>query len=158
MADDPQDPHRPPGHPEPRPEPGAPGAWGDPTYEPYAPPPAGAPHPPYGAPYGAPPPYPQAHGYGPPVPGGQYSDKSRTTAGLLQLLLPFLGICGVGRLYAGYVGVGVTQLVGVLVSFCLSAFLVGIPFLIGFWVWSVVDGIIMLSSSATKDAQGRLMR
>ena len=45
------------------------------------------------------------------------------------------------------------------VAFCASAGLIGIPFVIGIYVWSVVDGIIMLSSTGTlRDGQGRLLR
>ena len=56
--------------------------------------PAGYPY--AGAPYGV-------H----PITGEPYSDKSKVTAGLLQLLLPFIGICGVGRLYAGHAVIGI---------------------------------------------------
>lgn len=152
MNNAPQDPYRPFGEPE---EP----TWGSaasgeeppplyPQYPQYAPPPPPGAYPP---PYGAQP------GYGVDPYAGQYSDKNKTTAGLLQLLLPFVGICGVGRLYAGHTAIGITQLVGAIVSFCASAFFIGLPFLVGIWLWTVIDGIIMLSNES-RDGQGLLMR
>lgn len=145
MDDVPQDP---PPHDRPW-DPREPGAAGEPAYEPYSPPPPGWGPPPPGY---APPPY----GYGPP-PAGGWSDKTKTTAGLLQVLLPLVGVCGVGRLYAGHVGIGLTQLIGVLVAFCASTVLVGIPFLIGLWLWSFIDGILMLTGQP-RDGEGRLLR
>lgn len=66
------------------------------------------------------------------------SDRSRTAAGILQILVP-----GVGRMYSGYVAIGVLQLV-------LSPCVVG-------WVWSVIDGIIILSGGVKMDGYGRQM-
>lgn len=65
------------------------------------------------------------------------SDKSRVVAGVLNIVLP-----GVGRMYLGFVGIGVTQL---LVTLCTG---VG-------WIWSVVDGILMLTGNVTRDQSGR---
>lgn len=64
------------------------------------------------------------------------SDKSRTVGGIIQLLIP-----GVGRMYMGYWAVGVLQLV-------LSMCFVG-------WVWSVIDGIIILTGGVRIDGYGR---
>jgi TM2 domain-containing membrane protein YozV len=122
--------------------------------QPYQPPPPGYGYPvvPYGgyvhpaAPFGV-------H----PVTGRPYSDKSKATAGLLQLLLPLLSICGVGRLYAGHVGIGLVQLIGMFVAWFFSFFLIGIPFLIGIWLWTVIDGIVILAGEST-DGHGRLLR
>ena len=111
--------------------------------------------------YGAPNPYgyqqplppPSMYGFGDPyapygrhpVTGEPYSDKSKATAGLLQILLGFFGICGVGRLYIGSVGIGLCQLLGMFFALFMSAFLIGIPFAIGIWIWAFVDGIVILS-------------
>lgn len=92
-----------------------------------------------------------------PFTGEPLSDKSKVTAGLLQLLLPFAGICGVGRLYAGHTSIGLIQLLGWFVSIFLSFLLIGIPFVIGIWFWSVIEGILMLAGSI-RDAQGRKLR
>ena len=63
------------------------------------------------------------------------SDRSRVVGGLLQI------IPGVGRMYLGYGGYGALQLV-------LSCFLIG-------WLWSVIDGIIILSGGVKLDGYGR---
>ncbi|CAN5222892.1 hypothetical protein BH09ACT12_BH09ACT12_08540 [soil metagenome] len=139
----------------------------NPYGQPYAPPPAQH-YPPAPGQSGYP---PAPYGYGPPAPGlygapgwgvdayGQpYSDKTKTTSGLLQLLLPLVTVCGVGRLYAGHIGIGLLQLLGFYVSLCGLGWL-GIGFVIagGIWLWTVIDGIVMLSGQP-RDGQGRLMR
>jgi TM2 domain-containing membrane protein YozV len=74
----------------------------------------------------------------PPVLATGPSDKSRVVAGVLQILLPF----GIGRFYTGHVGLGVAQLLVVLVT-C------------GFGViWPIIDGIVLLASGGT-DIYGR---
>jgi TM2 domain-containing membrane protein YozV len=90
--------------------------------------------------------YPQ--GYHPAAPYGihpqtgiPYSDKSKIVAGLLQVLLPL----GIGRMYMGYTGIGVAQLL-------VTIFTCGVGAL-----WPFVDGIIILVND-TKDAQGRMLR
>ena len=117
---------------------------------------------------------PAAAGYGGPaygsgVPGvdpltGQLlSDKSKITAGLLQLVLGFLfTLGGVGRLYAGNTTIGVVQIVATVIAW--SSFWCGfvalfIPWIlwVGIWVWFVIDGIVMLAGRPV-DGQGRLLR
>lgn len=111
--------------------------------------------------YAVPPPGQQPYGqpgYGvDPVSGQPWSEKSRTTAGLLSLLLPLVGVCGVGRLYAGNIGLGLAQLIGLYVGFVLT--FVGIGFFIvpAVWIWSVVDGIVLLTNGG-KDGTGRPLR
>ncbi len=61
--------------------------------------------------------------------------KSRLAGGLLNIFLP-----GVGRIYLGYVGIGVAQL--------LLAF-IGVG-----WIWSFIDGIIILVGSVVVDGKG----
>jgi TM2 domain-containing membrane protein YozV len=136
--------------------------WGAPV----PPPPAGYASGSYGQPavppYAAPaaPSYrqPLAPGYGQPMgaPYG-YSDKSKTAAGLLQLLLSLIGIPGVGRLYTGHLGLGLGQLLGMIVGYMLLIFLVGFLIVPMIWIWGVVDGIVMLVGDP-KDAQGRPLR
>lgn len=82
----------------------------------------------------APPPAPMPYA---PVP---YSYRSKTVAGVLQIVLPF----GVGRFYTGQVGLGLLQLFVVLVT--------GIGFL-----WPLIDGIMLLKDGGL-DAQGRPLR
>jgi len=120
------------------------------------------------------PPPPQAaptSGYGFTVPVGQapapivaqpLSDKSRTVAGLLQLVPGLvLGLNGLGRLYAGQVTLGAVQLaftvVGWLAFWC--GFLLLFPFAVfaGVWLWAVIDGIVLLAGRPV-DGQGRPLR
>ncbi|MCQ4212155.1 MULTISPECIES: NINE protein [Streptomyces] len=100
--------------------------------------PAGGGYPPQGAP-GMPAAYDPNAPYGYDPYGRPYSDKSKIVAGVLQL---FLGSFGVGRFYIGNVGLGLAQL-----------FTCG-----GLGIWALIDGIILLCSSNTTDANGRVLR
>ncbi len=66
------------------------------------------------------------------------SDRSRLVAGILQLIVP-----GTGRMYLGYGAQGVLQL-----------FLTPCGMGIG-WIWSVIDGIVILSGGVKLDGYGR---
>ena len=97
-------------------------------------------------------------GYGyDPVSGLPYSHKSKVVAGLLQLLLGL----GIGRLYAGQIGLGVTQLVltliGWFVGICGAVLIVPLLFPIAMWVWILIDGIVILSGRPV-DGDGRPLR
>ncbi|MEB4209695.1 TM2 domain-containing protein [Mycobacterium sp. 94-17] len=83
------------------------------------------------------------------------SDKSATTAGLLQL---FLGVFGIGRFYIDSTQIAVAQLcVGLFgVLFSLFCFF-GVPVLLGSVVWAIVDAILMFTGSV-KDDHGRKLR
>lgn len=128
------------------------------------PPPAGYPPPPPG--YGPrpgpgypPPGYGQPNGFYPPpayvdpaAPYGRHpltgeplSDKSKVTAGLLQLL-GFFGLVGIGRIYIGDTSMGVIQLVvGILTCG------------IGAWIWGVIDAILIFTDKV-RDQYGRPLR
>jgi hypothetical protein len=73
-----------------------------------------------------------------PAPPAVTSPKSRTVAGVLQIVLPF----GVGRFYTGHIGIAIAQLVLVIFTFGLGA------------LWPVIDGIVLLVNGGT-DAHGR---
>jgi TM2 domain-containing membrane protein YozV len=97
-----------------------------------------------------------------PLTGQPYSDKSKLVAGLLQLLPGLLVIGGIGRLYAGNIALGVTQLIlSVLIGWgaFVCGFLLLFPWLvsIGLWLWFVIDGIMMLAGRPV-DGQGRPLR
>ncbi|MGV9312663.1 TM2 domain-containing protein [Streptomyces sp. NPDC003691] len=77
------------------------------------------------------------YGYDPQ--GRPYSDKSKITAGVLQILL---GSLGIGRFYVGNVGMGVAQLLT-----CG-----------GLGVWALIDGILFLTSNDRTDKDGRILR
>lgn len=101
---------------------------------------------------GSPPPqnYPQQGGhpqapYGvDPKTGLPYSDKQKNLVGILQLLPIIIGFGGIGRLYAGHTGTGVAQLL-------LSCLVVGS-------IWSIIDGIIILTSDNVTDGNGLPLR
>ncbi|GAA2382732.1 hypothetical protein GCM10010420_00860 [Streptomyces glaucosporus] len=120
-----------------------------PQHNPYAQP-SGQPgqpgQPAYGYPQQVPPPVapgvytgdPNApYGYDPY--GRPYSDKSKTTAGLLSL---FLGSFGIGRFYTGHTGLALGQL-----------FTCG-----GCGIWALIDAIILFTQDGATDAQGRVLR
>jgi TM2 domain-containing membrane protein YozV len=78
------------------------------------------------------------------VTGQPYSDKSKTTAGLLQLL-SLIGLGGIGRLYMGDIGVGIAQLL-------VGWFTCGVGL-----IWSIVDAVLILTDKVN-DSQGRPLR
>ena len=117
-----------------------------PRYQP--PPPGYAPGPP-----GYPPPgqYPPAY-VDPAAPYGRHpftgeplSDKSKTVAGLLQLIGLF-GIVGIGRIYLGNTGLGIAQLVVGLLTCGIGAV-----------VWGIVDAVLIFTDKV-RDSQGRPLR
>lgn len=98
------------------------------------------------------PPYAQYPGIDPAAPFGRHpvtgqplSDKSKTVAGLLQLL-GLLGIAGIGRIYLGHIGLGVAQL---LVGFATCG--------LGAVIWGIVDAVLILTDKVS-DPQGRPLR
>ncbi|MGV0040767.1 NINE protein [Mycobacterium colombiense] len=157
MSTPPNPPENPPGEP--------PWGWQPPGYgsqpNPYTPPPVpGYPPPqayPANAGYPGYPGYVDPHApYGrDPVTGLPLSDKSATTAGLLQL---FLGLFGIGRFYIDSTQIAVAQLcLGLFgVLFSLFCFL-GFPVLLGGIVWAIVDAILIFTGSV-KDKDGRKLR
>lgn len=68
------------------------------------------------------------------------SPRSRLAAGILQVLLP-----GVGRMYLGYLAIGVLQLFATL---CTCGVM---------WLWSLIDGIVILAGGVRYDGYGRAL-
>jgi TM2 domain-containing membrane protein YozV len=90
-----------------------------------------------------------------PATGLPLSDKSATTAGLLQL---FLGVFGIGRFYIDSTQIAIAQLCVGLFGFVFTLFcLFGFPVLLGSVAWAVVDAIMMFTGSV-KDNYGRKLR
>jgi hypothetical protein len=87
-------------------------------------------------PYAPPVPMP----YAPPLPV-PYSYRSKTVAGVLQIVLPF----GVGRFYTGQIGLGLLQLFVCMITFGFGA------------LWPMIDGIMLLANGG-QDAEGRPLR
>lgn len=131
----PSGPPPPPGYPPPQAYPGFSGYPGYSGYPSY-----GDPQAPYGR---------------DPATGLPLSDKSATTAGLLQL---FLGMFGIGRFYIDSTQIAVAQLcLGLFgVLFSLFCFL-GFPVLLAGIVWAIVDAILTFTGSV-KDNHGRKLR
>jgi TM2 domain-containing membrane protein YozV len=99
-----------------------------------------------------PPPYQPGGQYDPSAPFGRHrmtgeplSDKSKIVAGLLQLLGLF-GFVGMGRIYLGQIGLGITQLVVGLVTCGIGAV-----------IWGAIDAVLILSGQV-RDPQGRPLR
>lgn len=111
-------------------------------------PPAGYPQQGYGQPqpnYGQPqPPNPQAPYGVHPRTGLPYSDKQKSIVGILQFIWVVVGFGGIGRLYAGHIGIGVAQLI-------LSCTGIG-------QIWSAIDGLIILTSDEAVDGNGLPLR
>lgn len=66
------------------------------------------------------------------------SDKSRIVAGILNIIIP-----GIGRIYLGYAAIGILQFI---LSFC------GVGY-----IWSLIDGIIILTGGVKMDGYGRVL-
>lgn len=75
---------------------------------------------------------------------GRESTCSRSVAALLQI---FLGAFGVGRFYMGYIGIGIAQIMVTLVT-CG----------IGGLIWGFVDGVLILSGTPARDANGNMLK
>lgn len=69
------------------------------------------------------------------------SDQSATTAGILNIILP-----GVGRLYLGYYALGLIQILATLATCGIAH------------IWSIVDGVMMLTGSIKVDGYGRILK
>lgn len=89
-----------------------------------------------------------------PMTGEPLSDKSKVTAGVLQI---FLGGFGAGRFYIGSNGVAVSQLVLLVLGWVTAVLGVGVLVLMGLGVWVIVDGIMMLVGNV-RDSSGRRLR
>ena len=71
------------------------------------------------------------------------SDKSKTTAGILGILI---GTLGIHNFYIGKTGRGIAQLLISLLSLGFLAFFV--------WIWAVIESVGILQGNAT-DGDGR---
>lgn len=96
----------------------------------------------------------QQQGYAQPQPGAPngidptsgmpWSDKQKNLTGFLQLAPLVIGIGGIGRCYSGHVGLGVAQII-------LSCTGIG-------QIWSIIDGIILLTGDKATDGNGLPMK
>jgi TM2 domain-containing membrane protein YozV len=85
------------------------------------------------------------------------SDKSRLVTTLLCGIPGLIfGIGGIHRLYLGKMGTGVTMLVLSILGWATCWLFVGIFFLVGVWIWSLVDFIFAVSGKM-KDKSGNFI-
>jgi hypothetical protein len=87
-----------------------------------------------------------------PTLGLPYSDKSKIIAAILQLVVGF----GVGRFYIGHQQIAIAQLVACIAGFVLAFFTCGLSAFV--FLWTFVDGIILLVSQDVRDANGLPLR
>ena len=112
----------------------------------------------YGGPQYQPPQYsqPPQQPYYPPqynVPPAGYTQKSRLAAGLLAIMLGFLGV---HNFYLGFTSRGVAQLVISLVGGVVTCGLATLAVV----VWAFVEGVMLLSASPSRmyDGHGVILR
>jgi hypothetical protein len=85
-----------------------------------------------------------AAAHAPPIIAGADDRKSKLVAGLLGILLGWLGV---HRFYLGYTAIGVAQIL-------VSLLTCGVG-----WLWGLIEGILILTgSSITTDADGRPLK
>ncbi len=89
-----------------------------------------------------------------PATGTPLSEKSKTSAGLLQL---FLGGFGAGRFYLGHNGIAIAQLLTLILGWATVIFVVGVFILLALGVWTLVDAIMMFSGGV-RDNRGLVLR
>lgn len=114
-----------------------PGSAGQPGPGEYPAPPPGPQS--YQQPYGQPQPHIQVQPYGQPQPGYPVAQVVAPKNPAIGVILSFF-IPGLGTMVNGNVGRGVLILAIYAVGWVLSFFLIGIPVLMGAWIWGLVDG------------------
>jgi TM2 domain-containing membrane protein YozV len=75
--------------------------------------------------------------------GGQVGNKSKIAAGLLGI---FLGGYGVHRFYLGYTSIGIVQILVTIFTCGAGA------------LWGLIEGIMILTGSFDRDADGYLLK
>jgi TM2 domain-containing membrane protein YozV len=80
--------------------------------------------------------------------------KSKVLAGLLGIFPP-TGALGIHRFYLGYTKLGIIHIALLGGGLLLSLVVIGIPIVIGNIVWGLIEGIMILAGSISKDAAGR---
>ena len=71
------------------------------------------------------------------------SDKDKTVAGILGIVVGFFGI---HRIYMGYIGMGILQIVLTILTFGLAG------------LWGFTEGILILVQDNWTDSKGRLLK
>ena len=71
------------------------------------------------------------------------SDKSRLAAGLLGILLGWLGV---HRFYLGNIGIGIIQIIVTIITLGIGS------------LWGFIEGIIIIAGGNWRDAEGRPLK
>ncbi|WP_434621516.1 TM2 domain-containing protein [Tabrizicola sp. M-4] len=87
----------------------------------------------------------------------QRLSNEKKSAGVAYLLWFFLGGFAAHRFYLGSVGIGIVQLILCWGGLLLSGILIGIPLLIIFAIWWIVD-VFLISGLVDKDANNKRLR
>lgn len=80
--------------------------------------------------------------------------KSKVLAGLLGIFPP-TGALGIHRFYLGYTKLGVAHIILLFVGLPLLLIGIGLPIVMGNIIWCVIEGIMILAGSISKDGSGR---
>lgn len=80
--------------------------------------------------------------------------KSKMAAGLLAI---FLGTFGIHNFYLGYTSKAILQLVLTIVGIVLCCIFIGVFLILGVWIWTLVEGIMILTGKIDRDANGNLL-
>jgi len=78
-----------------------------------------------------------------PTLAADFSQRSRVAAGILGLLLGWLGV---HRFYLGNIGIGIIQIIVTIITFSLGG------------VWGFIEGVIIISGAPWRDAEGKPLR
>ncbi len=73
--------------------------------------------------------------------------KISNSTAILALILNILVLPGLGSLIGGKTTAGVLQLVLFLIGIPLTFVFIGIPLMIGMWIWALITGIQLVSES-----------
>ena len=63
--------------------------------------------------------------------------RTRVLGAVVSIFFP-----GVGSMINGNVPIGIIILAGWIIAWFFTFFIIGIPFLLGFWAWGIIDGAL----------------
>lgn len=63
--------------------------------------------------------------------------RTRVLGAVVSIFFP-----GVGSMINGNVPIGILILAGWIIAWFFTFFIIGIPFLLGFWAWGIIDGAL----------------
>ena len=90
-----------------------------------------------------------------PVQSADPNAKSKLVAGLLAI---FLGSLGVHNFYLGNTGKAVAQLLLSIFGYILAIFIIGFFMVAAAGIWSLIEGIMILTGSIKTDGKGQPLK